>query len=305
MRICALLGNPVAQSVSPALHGALAASVNFELAYIKRPVPSAALLPEFLQALATLGAVGANITIPYKVAVLEHLDALAASAAGIGAVNTVVFDAAGRTTGHNTDGVGALTAMDRQLRPVEHGDRVVILGAGGAARAVTYEACQRGADVAVLTAYAGEIAPFLTAMAPRCRTQLRVAVLNNEHLLSRLLEADFLVNATPLGMTPNLDTSAVPTGLIERLAAERDMGSLYLLDAVYNPLETRLLRAFAGAEATVCSGIWMLIFQAIASFELWTGLSVGDEQPSRLYETLLIELEIGNTPHTPMCQSAR
>lgn len=271
MLIAGLLGNPVEQSVSPALHGELAAAAGLEMAYLKLPVPSADRLPEFLRALATLGAAGVNVTIPYKGSVLEHLDSVDPTARAVGAANTVVFDVDGATTGYNTDGIGAVAALDARLRPLRANDRVVVLGAGGAARAVTHAACRHGAKVYVLTAYDHEVESFLEALDPEVSRSVGVGILMDWQLLNALEDADFLIQATPVGMTPGLEASTVPSTLIQQLAADRDLGTLHVMDAVYNPVETRFLRDFSAAGARTCSGLWMLIYQAIAAFRLWTG----------------------------------
>ena len=290
MLISGLLGNPVAHSVSPALHAELARAAGLELAYLKLAVPSAERLPDFLQALRTLGAVGVNVTIPYKVAVVEYLDTLDASAVAVGAVNTVVFDAQGAATGHNTDGVGAIAALDSRLRPLRAGDRVVVLGAGGAARAVTHAASLRGAKVSVLTPYDDEVDRFLAALDPALSHDVGVGMLMDGQLLNVLEEADFLIQATPLGMTPGIGVSSVPTGVIERLAGVRDLGTLHVLDAVYNPIDTQFLRDFAAAGAPTCTGLWMLIYQGIAAFRLWTGASLQGLDVDGLHQRLAPKL---------------
>jgi shikimate dehydrogenase len=289
MLICAVLGNPVAHSLSPLLHGELAAAVGIELAYLKLLVRSADRLTDFLAALETLGAAGANITVPYKVAVLEHLHVLEPSATAVGAANTVVIDPRRGWVGYNTDGLGAIAAIDSQLRPLRARDQVVVLGAGGAARAVAYEALQRGARVSVLTPFASEVDPFRAALMVPGDERIRVEALNDESLLEQLIQADFLVNATPLGMTPDVGSSAVSTRLVEELSRSRNMSTLHVLDAVYNPVQTRFLREFETSGARTCSGLWMLIHQALAAFQLFSGRSAGGVDLTRLYTLLEVK----------------
>ena len=286
MLICALFGKPVGHSLSPVIHGELARAAGLELGYIKVEVPEAARLPQYLEALQTLGGVGANVTLPYKVDVVQYLHQVDASAAVVGAANTVVMDPERGFIGYNTDGLGAVAAMDARLRKVVKGDRIVILGAGGAARAIAHAVCLRGAEVDVLTPVAEEVDGFSQALSPSCAPHLRVEQLTESVLLDRLHAADFLVNATPLGMSPREKTTAVPESIIQALVQARPMQTLHVLDAVYSPRVTRLLATCSKAGAQTCSGLWMLIYQGKAAFHLFTGHDPGTANLPALYELL-------------------
>jgi shikimate dehydrogenase len=200
-----------------------------------------------------LGIRGVGVSMPFKQDVMRLLDALDPLAARIGAVNTVVNDD-GRLTGHNTDALGAVRALE-EVRALA-GARVLVLGAGGAARAVVHGLVERGARVTVANrsqAKADEVARSAGAASP----PLDVA-------LARISEADIVVNATSRGMVEVDAASPVPEGALGE--------GQVVMDIVYKPITTELVRAARRRGATVVHGGRMLLHQAAAQFELYTGV---------------------------------
>jgi shikimate dehydrogenase len=251
MQVYGLLGNPVGHSLSPPMHEAGYEELGLDARYVTfEPAPD-----EFDDAVAgarALGVRGLNVTIPFKGDALAHPEVDAdALAERIGAVNTLDFDG-DRITGHNTDAAGVTRAFEHHGVDLA-GDGVVV-GAGGAGRAAAFALADAGVDVDIANRTESK-ATDLAAAVPGASGHPLDAVPD------LLAGADLLVNATSVGMEE--DTSPVP--------AEALHGDLAVLDAVYTPIETRLLRDAAAAGATTVDGAWMLLFQGVEAFELWTG----------------------------------
>jgi shikimate dehydrogenase len=204
-----------------------------------------------------LGVRGLNVTIPFKQRVLDRglvdPDPLADR---IGAVNTVDFTG-DRPTGHNTDAEGARRALVEQGGAGLEGGAAVVVGAGGAGRAVAFALADAGATVSVANRTV-ERAQELVGDLP---TSADPSSHSLDALPELLADASVLVNATSVGMED--DVSPVPAGALH--------ADLTVLDAVYRPIETRLLREAAAAGATTIDGAWMLLYQGAAAFERWTG----------------------------------
>ena len=261
-KICGLIGDPVEHTMSPPMHNAAFKKLGLDYAYLPfrvRPED----LPEAVGGLKALNAIGFNVTIPHKVAVIPLLDELDSLAEKIGAVNTVVNNS-GILKGYNTDASGFLQALlERGLEPREK--NIVVLGAGGAARAIAYILAERNASLAILNRR--EELDWAEAIAKNIKADLaqevKVYELLPEHLERVLAKADVLVNATSVGMSPASDASPVPASLLK--------SGLVVVDIVYNPVRTRLLRDAEAAGATTVAGIDMLIWQGALAFEKWTG----------------------------------
>jgi len=247
--LCGIVLHPSGHTRSPAMHNAAFRALGLDAVYLAFDVPPAA-LPAAVAGLRALGARQVAVSIPHKQAVMAHLDSVDETARSIGAVNTATL-CSGKLVGSNTDWIGAVRALERET-PLA-GRRAVVLGAGGTARAVVFGLRERGARVAVLN-----------------RTQDRAAALARElgadssGSLADLagMAHDVLVNATSVGLRS--DASPVSP---EALRA----GSV-VLDAVYDPERTCLLRDAEARGARVVPGKWMLVYQAAAQLELWTGL---------------------------------
>ncbi|WP_158853430.1 shikimate dehydrogenase [Halorhabdus sp. CUG00001] len=249
MDVYGLIGNPVEHSLSPPMHEAGYDELGLDARYVtfEPPVDEA---PEAVAAAQTLGVSGLNVTIPFKQAVLEAVqpDDLAAR---IGAVNTI--DLTGQApTGHNTDAIGAVRAL--QNHDVTLAGSAVVVGAGGAGRAVAFGLADEGLTVSIANRTV-ETAHDLAADVPGASGH------SLDELGALLADADVLVNATSVGMDE--DRSPVPADALH--------DGLAVLDAVYSPLETRLLRDAAAAGAKTVDGAWMLLYQGVEAFERWTG----------------------------------
>ncbi len=246
---CGIVLHPAGHTRSPAMHRAAYEALGLDATYTAHDVP-----PERLSdALATLRREGVRqlaVSIPHKEAMLEHVDALEPVAREIGAINTVTLQDA-RWVGTNTDWIGAIRALER-AGPVD-GQRAVVLGAGGTARALVYGLRARGCHVTVLN-----------RTVERAQTLVDELGAAQAAGLERLAELDpeILVNTTSVGM--NEDRSPVP--------AEALREGMVVLDAVYAPEETTLLRDARARGARPVGGKWMLVYQAVEQLRRWTSL---------------------------------
>ena len=249
MDVYGLIGNPVGHSLSPSMHDAAYDALGIDARYVTfEPDPDD--LATAIEGADALGVRGLNVTIPFKRDVLAHVEPDDLTAR-IGAVNTIDF--AGRPTGHNTDAVGAIRALREHDVDLE-GAQAVVVGAGGAGRAIAFGLADAGATV--------EIANRTVSTADALAGEVPGATAHGLDVLESVLtEATLLVNATSVGMDE--DETPVP--------AEALHGDLTVMDAVYSPLETRLLREAAASGATTVDGAWMLLYQGVAAFERWTG----------------------------------
>ena len=252
-----LIGWPVEHSVSPAMQNAAFEARGLPWRYRLLPTPPG----EVGAALARLrseGYRGANVTVPHKQAVMPFLDEISDVARSIGAVNTLVLRE-GRWEGHNTDAQGFLAALRVEGCQPE-GQRALVLGAGGGARSAVYALAQVGCEVTIYNRTVSRALALAADMARLGRSVSAVAALDELDLRTFGL----LVNATSVGMWPDVDASPWPAMLPLP-------GQWTVFDLVYNPTETRLLAQARAAGATTIGGLGMLVYQGALAFELWTG----------------------------------
>ena len=246
--IYGIMGNPVSHSLSPAMHNAAFQHLGLNKVYVPFATEEAATA---LNAFRALGVKGVSVTIPHKQVLIPYLDKIDPVAAKIGAVNTLVIRGA-EVYGCNTDWLGANAAL-QQFTPLT-GKKVLLLGAGGAARAIGFGLLEAGAclTLASRTPSTGQALAEVLG----CPWLPLGAVASGQ--------ADILVNATSIGMGKNHEQSPIAS---QNLAAYR-----WVMDIVYAPLETRLLREAKAAGCQTINGLAMLLYQGVAQFELWTGL---------------------------------
>jgi len=253
MDVYGIIGDPVEHSLSPPMHEAAYDETGIDATYMRFRVEED--VRDAVRGASALGIEGLNVTVPHKQTVAEldevELDEVAER---VGAVNTLDFDG-DEIRGYNTDAGGARRAIERATEV--DGERVVVVGAGGAARAIAFELAANGATVAIANrteSKAKELAKEVKEVGNAGGYAL--------DLLERLVpDADIVVNATTVGMEE--DRSPVPADAL---------GSHHVVfDAVYTPLRTRLLKDAEEAGATTVDGAWMLVYQGAEGFEIWTG----------------------------------
>jgi shikimate dehydrogenase len=278
--VLGVIGDPVEHTLSPALQGAALAATGLDYVY----VPFRVRPPALAAAIAGMRALqirGLNVTVPHKPAVVELMDDLAPEARAVGAVNTAA-NQDGRLIGHNTDAFGATQSLRHDLGLDRLPPCVALLGAGGAARAILYALLsQPEVERVILANRTVRRAEALGAAMDRGG---RVAVTPLEACRAQLREAGLLINATSVGMWPQAPASPLPdpSGLHPGMA---------VLDTVYRPAVTELMRQAGAAGARAVNGLGMLVYQGARSFEIWTGQWPPVAAMRRAAETRLAQLE--------------
>ena len=257
-KVCALIGDPVEHSLSPCIHNAAFKHLQLNYYYAAFQV-SLEELETTILGVRSLKIHGLNVTMPLKVAAIQHLDQLDESVKMVGAVNTILNDK-GVLIGYNTDGEGALKALKVNNESPKD-KKIVILGAGGVSRAILYSLLKEAREIVILNRTLEKAKNLVRDLSSKFGDKVRYGKLST--LTMELKEADILINATSLGMSPNEDKTPV----------NRDMlrPELSIFDLVYDPPETRLLREARAVGAKTIEGLTMLIYQGAASFEIWTG----------------------------------
>ncbi|MBI5876811.1 MAG: shikimate dehydrogenase [Chloroflexi bacterium] len=248
-----VIGWPIKHSLSPRMHGAALRALGIDGTYEALAAPPGELAAR-LRELAAQGYRGLNVTIPHKQAVMPLLDEIAPTARAIGAVNTIVNED-GRLTGHNTDAAGFMRGLSEAGCDVR-GQCVLVLGAGGAARAVVYALASAGAHVTIWNRTPERAIALADEFGAEVTTQLPPAMRCGQFML--------IVNTTPVGMTPNTAETPLPL-------AGRGYGARFVYDLVYNPRETALLKESRQVGAQPIGGLAMLVYQGAESLRLWTG----------------------------------
>ncbi|MFQ5926974.1 MAG: shikimate dehydrogenase [Terriglobia bacterium] len=247
-RLYGVIGYPIVHSLSPPMQNAAFQAARLNAVYLPFEVRD---LGDFLACRRELPVAGFSVTLPHKQAILRSLDDCDPVATSIGAVNTVVVRGGDRLYGYNTDYVGVLRTLARYL-PLE-GAQVLILGAGGAARAVAFALATAGAFVSITARRPGRARALARAMGGEALPRAEV----------RRRRFDAIVNCTPVGMSPHAGASPLARG---------ELNARVVFDLVYNPLETELLRRARRRGAVAVPGWQMLVEQGAAQFEIWTGL---------------------------------
>jgi shikimate dehydrogenase len=258
-----VMGWPVEHSLSPAMHNAAFAELGLDWAYVPLPVqPENVVLA--LQGLASLNFVGSNVTVPHKQAVMRHMDELSEAAQITGAVNTIHIQN-GKFVGANTDPTGFINSLkEGGCHP--KGMRVVVLGAGGAARGVVYALAKAEAASVVVVNRTAERAAFLVDDLAEVFPDSRLGfeALTAETLIALGDAVDLVINTTSVGMYPQTDASPWPNDVPVPKNA-------WFYDLVYNPLETVFLARARAVGVNAIDGLGMLVHQGALSFSQWTG----------------------------------
>ncbi len=276
--VCALFGHPVGHSLSPALHNAAFEALDLPFVYVAHDVEPGQ-VGKALEGVRAMGYRGLSVTIPHKVEAMHGVDEVVETAQVIGCINTVVNDN-GRLIGYNSDGLGALGAL-RDAGADPQGKRVLVLGSGGAARAIAVTLAREAppADIAILGVVPEELERLVGDVGQRGQSAVRGAELTDESLARALAEAEIVLHCSPIGMHPKVEQSLVPAELLR--------SDLVVFDAVYNPRRTKLLADADAAGCRTIEGIEMFLGQAYVQFELWTGQKAHREVMRRVVEANL------------------
>ena len=277
-RLVGLIGWPVDHSLSPVMHNAAFEALGLNWRYVPLPVVPGQ-VEAAVRGLAALGFAGANVTVPHKRAVIPALTTLGPRAEALGAVNTLKIQILDNRSsiigGYNTDDSGFIGALREGGFEPEAGGTAVVVGAGGGARAVVFGLLWSGSgEIVVLNRSAAKAHALISDLgnhSPEYAERLRALPLTLDTLIECTRAADLLVNATSVGMWPDLNDSIWPHDVPVP-------PHLNVFDLVYNPLETRLLQQARGSgDANAIDGLGMLVRQGAIAFEMWTGEGPVDE----------------------------
>jgi shikimate dehydrogenase len=257
-----IIGYPIQHSLSPLMHNAAIDSLGLDYCYIPLAVEPRR-LRSAVNALQQLGFRGFNVTIPHKQRIMAFIDRLTPEAKLIGAVNTVEIKR-DRLIGHNTDGRGFLRALMEETGRSVAGRRVLLLGAGGAARAVGFQLAREGVTTLLIANRSSERAHGLARHLRRSSIGCSISVLpwSDIAIEKSVQESDIIINTTSVGMSP-ADPPLVSSAVLS--------SHHVVCDLIYNPPMTALLKQAQAAGATAISGLGMLVHQGALSFEIWTG----------------------------------
>lgn len=257
MKKCFLIGHPLGHSVSPAMHNAAYKHLGLDFEYSLKDISPKELLAVSRKLKADTVA-GFNVTIPYKEAIMPYLDEITELAEKIGAVNTVKNEN-GKLIGYNTDGPGFLESLKEDAGFNPTGKKTIILGAGGAGRAIAATLAENRAKSIIVhdpdEKKRNEMVEYLADL-------FDIEIKSSSNLQSEIEDASLLVNASPIGMHPKSHLSPIPYNLSPNLV---------VYDIVYNPKETELLKQAKKAGARAVSGLGMLVRQGALAFSIFTG----------------------------------
>lgn len=274
-QFCAVIGNPVGHSLSPAIHNAAFAHLGLDFVYVACPVTD---LKNALAGLRALGNFrGMSVTIPHKIEAMDYVDEVAEVDRSIGSINTIIHDG-DRLRGLGTDGPGALKAMTDAGVELA-GKSVLLVGAGGAARAIGFTLARQGrlAAMELLDINQDLLLGLSADLAAGTAVPIHHALLTPPSLAAAMAQADVIVHCTSVGMQPKANVSLIP--------AELFRPGQVVFDIVYTPLETKLLADARGAGLQTISGVEMFINQAALQFEQFTG----EQAPVEVMRQVVLE----------------
>nr|WP_040924947.1 shikimate dehydrogenase [Saccharibacillus kuerlensis] len=254
-----VIGDPIAHSKSPVMHQAALRERRIVGSYTALHVTPDR-LEDFIRTVREEEYRGINVTIPHKENVMRYLDELDEDARRIGAVNTIVNEG-GRLIGRNTDGIGYVRSLKEEAAAELAGRRIVVLGAGGAARGIVYALASEAPGRITLLNRTTERAE---ALAREWSDLADIAVLPSSRAAEALQDADIVINTTSVGMHPHMDEVPIDSAPLR--------GTEIVSDLIYNPLETKLLRLAREKGCQTHGGLGMFVYQGAYAFEYWTGV---------------------------------
>jgi len=262
-KLVGLIGYPLGHTVSPAMHNTAFTHLGIDYEYVPFEIESRD-LSDGVNGLRALHVAGFNVTVPYKEKVIPLLDEVTELARIIGAVNTVL-NQDGKLIGYNTDGAGFIESLKEDAKTDPKDKNVVVLGAGGASRAICVLLAENKVKSLTIVDLEEEKSADLAAYVNSYfGTKCSAVSVTSPDLQKAIKKADVLINCTPIGMRPKMDQSPLPKNT--KLSAK-----LLVYDLVYNPQETKLLKEAEAAGCKTCSGLGMLVRQGALAFTIWTG----------------------------------
>ena len=261
-RVCGVIGDPIGHTLSPTIQNAAFNHLGLDFLFLAFHVKTAD-LEKAIRGMLGLGIHGLNVTMPHKNAVIKYIDEADSAATFLGSANTIL-NKDGTLSGFNTDGIGALNAL-RENGEDPSEKKVLSLGAGGAAKAIAFSLAQEAESLCILNRMPEKAIMLADALNRVFGKKIVGGALSPSTLQKNLQGADILVNATSVGMHSTVNQSLVEPEWLKP--------NFTVMDIVYNPVKTQLVKDAKAAGAKVVSGVEMLIYQGAASFKIWTGKS--------------------------------
>ncbi|MCA1031830.1 shikimate dehydrogenase [Bacillus timonensis] len=278
MKIFGVIGDPIEHSMSPAMHNDLFQYYQVDAIYHKFRVEKDQ-LKEAIDGIRGLKISGVNVTIPHKVNIIPYLDDIEEIAREIGAVNTVVNNK-GKLVGYNTDGLGFIEALKPLIKLPLSQSKILLIGAGGAARAIYFTLAYTGVKDIDICNRTKETADYLIQ---HCKYNANSNSLSIPEAENCLEKYDIIINTTSVGMHPNIDKSPLSLKNIKL--------DTLVSDIIYNPLLSTFLKDAKNKGATVQNGVGMFVYQGALAFEKWTGIS----PDTKRMENIVLDKLGGNT----------
>ena len=261
-QFCAVIGNPVGHTLSPAIHNAAFQALGLDFVYVACQVEDVKGALAGMRALGNFR--GMSVTIPHKTEVMKYVDDIAEVDRNIGSINTIIRDEGGKLSGFSTDGPGALKALSDAGVGID-GKNILMLGAGGATRAIAFTLAWQGKpqQLSILDIDTQLLQGLSADLNAKTNTPVRAELFTEDSLAMAMAEAEIVIHCTPVGMYPKVDASLVPPALFRP--------GQVVFDVVYTPLETKLLADAKARGGQTISGIEMFVNQAVLQFERFTG----------------------------------
>ena len=277
-KLYGIIGDPVEHSLSPVIQNAAFEYLKLNCIYVAFHVKQAE-LKSAINGMRSLEINGFNVTMPHKTSILPLIDEVEKRAAKIGAVNTIKnFN--GRLIGYNTDGVGTLKALEKSRISLS-GEKIVVLGAGGAGRAISYALISEAEELVILNRTELKAQKLAEELQVEGNATITYGQLNDETLRRTLKDANVIINATSVGMHPYENETPINKKLLN--------AAVTVFDLVYSPLKTKLLKEAEAQDAKTLNGLHLLVHQGAESFKIWTDL---DAPLDVMWKTLTRTLSI-------------
>ncbi len=258
-KIFGVLGHPIEHSLSPVMHKAFFKEKKIDGYYFAFDVEDKN-LGDAIHGADALKFCGLNVTIPHKISVIKYINEISEEANLINAVNTIKFDhIKNLIIGYNTDGIGAIKAIEKNLNEGIKGKKIFIFGAGGAARAIIFSALLNNGEISIYNRTIEKAELIRKEVTEKLNKRIKIA--KNFDLKEKLKDSDIIINATSVGMFPNVDKSAINEDDIPK-------GKI-VMDIVYNPIETKFLKFAKKRNCKVIDGVDMLVEQGAEALKIW------------------------------------
>ena len=262
-KLLCIIGNPIEHSMSVSMHNAAIQKLGLDYLYVAfNVIPND--LSNAIKGLKSLNIKGASVTIPHKITVMKHLDKIEPMAKNIGAINTIKNEN-GILIGRNTDGEGFLKSIKESGYNLKN-KKVVLFGAGGAARACAFFLAKEVNSITIINRSKAKMKDLILKLNIKYEISIKgINLSKSEEVKKEIKDSDVLVNATPVGMYPNVNESPVKQSWLHQ--------NLFVVDIIYSPIQTKLLQEASSIGCNVLSGVDMLVNQGVIAFKWWTGVS--------------------------------